>query len=266
MAPQPLHRQKRPFQPSITSYFGREDREECLRTTIPQRPVLEPSVQSDLLSVGMRIRKAVPEGYKTHKTILLYSSTPPPSNTAPSNARAYTSTRQSGPAELLPFCGLHKVGGHSVQNASAPVDSHEPIDIFADDRMPFSLPEESTSSTLSTNSMPSAPILNPRTTNKRQYLEDEEDEDIPPFQLHFSDPLNPLLAGLSVSPTRGSYPVSHTAMPDLAAISCRVMAKPRSRRKGTARALPEVIAGDIEFEEASFLEPWEDTEMDMDGI
>jgi hypothetical protein len=261
MAAQTVHRQKRPFQPSITSFFGRIDRDEYdhSRAFTPQLPVLEPSIQSDLLSVGMRIRKAVPEGYKTHKTMLFHDSTP-----AFSNTPTYTPTRSSR-TELLPFCGLHKVGGHSVQ--SLPVNSHEPIDNFADDRMPFSLSQESTTSTISMDSMPAAPILNPLTKHKRRYLDEEEDKDIPPFHLHFSDPLNPLLADLSVSPTRSGYMFSHTPMPDLSAISARAIVKPKSRRKAFATApTTEVVVDAVEFEEASFLEPWHDEEIEMGGM
>lgn len=265
MAPMASHRQKRPFQPSITSFFGRIDRDEYEHSragALPQQPILEASVQSDLLSVGMRIRKAVPEGYKTHKTTLLYDSTPAVSH----SSATFAQSRPARPTELLPFCGLHKIGGHSVQDMPPPVDAHEPIDIFADDRMPFSLSQESTTSTLSTDSMPAAPMLNPRTKNKRRFLEDEEDdEDIPPFQLHFSDPLNPLLADLSVSPTTVAYPISRTAMPDLSAISGRAMAKPKTRRKGGATvAVADVVADGMEFDEADFLEPWED-EVEMGG-
>jgi hypothetical protein len=248
------------------SFFGRIDRDEYDATRTfpaPQQPVLEPSVQSDLLSVGMRIRKAVPEGYKTHKTALFGETTPVLSNSPPSNIPS----RPSRPMELLPFCGLHKVGGHSVQDMSIPVDAHQPFDIFNDDRMPFSLSQESNTSTMSTDSMPAAPMLNPLTKNKRRYLEDEEnDEDVPPFQLHFSDPLNPLLADLRMSPTSVPYPFSHTSMPNLNAISSRAMAKPKTRRKvGGLVPAVDVVVDSMEFEEAAFLQPWED-EMELGGI
>jgi hypothetical protein len=211
----------------------------------------------------MRIRKAVPEGYKTHKTALFHDATPAQLDAAFTNA----TSRPSRPMELLPFCGLHKIGGHSVQSMSLPVDAHQPFDIFTDDRMPFTLSQESNTSTISTDSMPAAPMLNPLTKNKRRFLEDEEnDEDVPPFHLHFSDPLNPLLADLSMSPTSAPYPFSnHTSIPNLSAISSRALAKPKTRRKVGATAVPAVVVQDsMEFEEADFLEPWED-EIEMGG-
>jgi hypothetical protein len=113
--------------------------------------------------------------------------------------------------------------------------------------------------------MPAAPILNPLTKNKRRYFDEEEDEDIPPFQLHFPDPLNPLLADLDMSSTRDAYPTSHTAMPDLNAISRRAIAKPKSRRKGAVATIMEAVVSDVEFEEAAFLEPWDDGEVEMGG-
>jgi len=215
-------------------------------------------VQSDLLSVGMRIRKAVPEGYKTHKTSLFYDPTP-----ALSTPTSTYQSRPLGRTELLPFCGLHKVGGHSVQEM--PVDAQGILDIFSDETIPITSSQESNASTLSTDSMPAAPLLNPMIKNKRRFYEDEgDDEDIPPFQLHFSDPLNPLLADLSVSSP--NMPFGQTQMSRLNAISARVMAKPRSRRKASGGvAMSEEVMESMDFEEADFLKPCED-EVDMGGM
>ncbi|KIW04882.1 uncharacterized protein PV09_04057 [Verruconis gallopava] len=263
MATQNLHRQKRPFQPSITSYFDRVDRDEYDRSRTPaaRQPVLEPSVQSNLLSVGMRIRKAVPEGYKTHKTSLFFDPTPALPSTS-----TYSPAQPRRPAELVPFCGLHKVGGHGIQDMPRPVDAHEPVDIFADDRMPFDLSQESTSSTLSTDSMPAAPMLNPITTNKRHHSDDEDDDgDIPPFELHFPDPLNPTLADLSVSPTTTVSPISHTTYTGSGAVSRRAIAKPKSRRKAMSVAAATADC-DMDFEDADFLRPWEEDELMMTGL
>ncbi|KAK2075299.1 hypothetical protein P8C59_009437 [Phyllachora maydis] len=72
-------------------------------------PAPPPSVQADLLSVGMRVRKSVPEGYKTGSAyggFALWSDAAPP---APAPAPAST------PRELLPFCGLLRTGGLAVQ-------------------------------------------------------------------------------------------------------------------------------------------------------
>ncbi|KAG8167165.1 hypothetical protein KVR01_002854 [Diaporthe batatas] len=92
--------------------------------SLSSRPVLPADTQSHLLNVGMRVRKSVPEGYKTgsYSAFSLWSdndaakmnhaATPPALPRAPSSA---TSQR-----ELLPFCGINKVGGLSPQPDSIP--------------------------------------------------------------------------------------------------------------------------------------------------
>ncbi|KAG9200400.1 hypothetical protein G6514_007072 [Epicoccum nigrum] len=172
---QPQHRKKRPFQPAITSYFhttqdffgsdssdsdGDDDYQRGgprLRT-IPQpkphHPTLAPSVpdhvQSSLLTVGMRVRKSVPEGYKTPKTLpSLQITTVQTPLRKPHNA-----FRETNPAlealkipvdtlastlqhqrELLPFCGLNKIGGYAEQPTP---DAH----LFGDATNSFPLPAQ----------------------------------------------------------------------------------------------------------------------------
>lgn len=150
--PAEQHRTKRPFQPSITSYFhtandlsdidDSDADDDYIRSgsrlrTIPQpkphHPTLAPTVpshiQSSLLSVGMRVRKSVPEGYKTPKPSSLTAShaqTPQPLRKPHSAFRDSPPTDLHIPAdslaaslqhqrELLPFCGLNKIGGYAEQ-------------------------------------------------------------------------------------------------------------------------------------------------------
>ncbi len=138
-----------PSQRQITSFFARDESETFPSSTAgaehhvpPKAPLLPPSVQANLLSVGMRVRKSVPEGYKTGKDIdgedyvadTRQSPAAAPSRTAtapptrqPSGSTIYSSypadTRYApaasaacGVQELLPFCGLYKVGGLGVQS------------------------------------------------------------------------------------------------------------------------------------------------------
>ncbi|KAI7649465.1 hypothetical protein KC318_g17163, partial [Hortaea werneckii] len=161
------HIRKRPFQPSITSYF---DQRAGLSSSAPAAvaaastnsrrptpenawdayspPILSPPVpeetQASLLSVGMRVRKSVPEGYKTHKTLgdgvggaeggfggkELGSKMP--SSSAPATvgrrgAAGGLGTAARGARELMPFCGLHKVGGLGVSSSfgGAQVDEED---------------------------------------------------------------------------------------------------------------------------------------------
>jgi hypothetical protein len=246
------HRHKRPFQPEITSYFTRADRDTS--GSSPSQPAssrgapeLPHSVQVSLLNVGMRIRKAVPEGYKTHKTSLF--SDPTPARAAFSSPASLSGhLRPRG--ELLPFCGLHKIGGLSIQ----PISAQSEIDIFADE-MPFNLSQESTTSTLSTDSMPAA--LPYRFNMSKRRFEDEENEgqenDELPDVRFSGDFCSSLPIDLSISPTHAGYPISHTAMPDLVTMSgTRTIAKPKSRRKGVS-TLAEPAAPDFDFEDAEFL-------------
>lgn len=74
------------------------------------------------------------------------------------------------------------------------------------------------------------------------------------------------------SPPRSTYPISHTTMPDLTAISSnssRAYAKPKSRRKGAGEisqdANPGFGSADMDFEDANFLIPVDDDEVEMGG-
>jgi hypothetical protein len=124
------HQAKRPYngsQPSITSYFTTQNPEIITASPIISSnvPSLPPHVQSNLLQVGMRIRKSVPEGYKTGSRFsgfsLFSDSTPVPAipsnqSTAQEKEKARPTTRpRAGARELTPFCGLLKVGGMAQQ-------------------------------------------------------------------------------------------------------------------------------------------------------
>ncbi|KAH7406952.1 ribonucleotide reductase inhibitor-domain-containing protein [Phaeosphaeria sp. MPI-PUGE-AT-0046c] len=150
------HRTKRPFQPAITSYFPRDDddfefdsEDDDLRGLNPHtrpRPQHHPRaaqhshketlapqvpghVQSDLLQVGMRVRKSVPEGYKTHNNKMMAlpsiqtTLSHKPSSTSSTTTMTLDLKPPRGPVptevihqrELLPFCGLHKIGGYAEQ-------------------------------------------------------------------------------------------------------------------------------------------------------
>lgn len=137
------HRNKRHFdQPAITSFFSRDidddfdpedDTSRGLNphpTSRPKHQTLAPHVpgpvQSDLIQVGMRVRKSVPEGYKTHANKMMAL---PSIQTAMGTSNTTTITLTppcAGPVppevvhqrELLPFCGLHKIGGFAEQPTS----------------------------------------------------------------------------------------------------------------------------------------------------
>ncbi|KAF1844383.1 uncharacterized protein K460DRAFT_369255 [Cucurbitaria berberidis CBS 394.84] len=274
------HRSKRKFQPSITSFFSlRDDFEddEDLRGLDPitrprqqqhsraaqqQREPLLPQVpgqvQADLLSVGMRVRKSVPEGYKTHKmstlpsihttmskpsTTLVSLEVKPPRDAVPDD---FVHQR-----ELLPFCGLHKVGGYAEQPTTnihlyGGFDSTGirasnlfplPAEAFT---QPFSS-QGSTDSGYSTSSQRLSSSLNP---SKRSW-QDEDDKPLT-TNFFFAIPMKGLSADMDdvpVSPLSETPSQSINMLPQV-----RQFAQPKSRRAGQ-RTLMSDEDMDMEFDE-----------------
>lgn len=118
-----------PAQRQITSFFktsstvSRDGIPAPLKQAALSNQTLPPQVQTDLLNVGMRVRKAVPEGYKTgseYSAFTLWAEDNNGRGTAASHqtssapsAAPYSSTMR----ELEPFCGINKVGGLAFQPA-----------------------------------------------------------------------------------------------------------------------------------------------------
>ncbi|KAF5556808.1 ribonucleotide reductase inhibitor [Fusarium napiforme] len=104
-----------PSQRQITSFFNARSSDESAiaEADKPMQPTLPSNVQANLLSVGMRVRKSVPEGYKTKGTSafkLWTDNAPVNVSTAAAKAPGKGASR-----ELLPFCGINKVGGLDTQ-------------------------------------------------------------------------------------------------------------------------------------------------------
>ena len=179
----PPHQHKRPYagsQPSITSYFAPAisptntephiysiSQQSCPNTLSPSLPA---NVQSNLLSVGMRVRKSVPEGYKTgsYSAFTLFSDDTPAKVTAVREQRIESRTATVAPKirprarELTPFCGLHSIGGLASQGNERSFGMVEEMDEDDD------VPALSQSSTISNES-----VCNPG--DKKRRLEFDED-------------------------------------------------------------------------------------------
>ncbi|KOS21131.1 hypothetical protein ESCO_004054 [Escovopsis weberi] len=133
-------RAKRPFagaaadpaQRQITSFFTKApEGSASLSQPLPpplQGPLLPAGVQADLLTVGMRIRKSVTEGYKTHGATSAFKLWTDTATSAadlsaatgakqPLASHVVVAARATRPAtrELLPFCGINKIGGLATQ-------------------------------------------------------------------------------------------------------------------------------------------------------
>ncbi|EAW07324.1 uncharacterized protein ACLA_020310 [Aspergillus clavatus NRRL 1] len=161
-----LDSKRRRFQPPITTFFsaavsdsnGSDDacaprlsHNHYAATTHSATPVLPAKVQSSLLSVGMRVRKSIAEGYKTKGVKLFDESTRRPSELEQhSIGKNYPAIR----AELAPFCGMSKAGDFAIQSYADPsCHSLDHMDhtnqIIMDDGDAFSLPPSSQESVLS---------------------------------------------------------------------------------------------------------------------
>ncbi|PNP58893.1 hypothetical protein THARTR1_01141 [Trichoderma harzianum] len=113
-----------PAQRQITSFFtGSPSTSHPAAPQAPLRPELPANVQANLLSVGMRVRKSVPEGYKT---IDLAKASSAPNGVAPRDLRRSAAVTKQVSNELLPFCGINKVGGLDTQPESPFFDEDVP--------------------------------------------------------------------------------------------------------------------------------------------
>jgi hypothetical protein len=194
-----------PAQRQITSFFNRADGSGLLSPSGPQtdgaEEQLDPAslpahVQANLLSVGMRVRKSVPEGYKTGSAAGAFHLWSEKAN----KDRLFNSTAAAGdkdgrarlappePRELLPFCGLHKVGGMATQPGTT---SYAPLFAAADFAVPSadevpsltssqeSAASEASATTPARPGAPAAPRLmtalpRPAPTRKRVFYADED--------------------------------------------------------------------------------------------
>ncbi|KAJ5126615.1 hypothetical protein N7448_007394 [Penicillium atrosanguineum] len=133
---------RRRFQPAITSYFNSVPGEphpqngnivshnHYAAATYSPTPVVPAKVQSSLMSVGMRVRKSVADGYKTQLALKTDKMMPPTNATEPTSVQPHLGNNSY--AELAPFSGLAK----SSQEYSA---DH----VITDDGDAFSLPPSS---------------------------------------------------------------------------------------------------------------------------
>ncbi|KAJ4157600.1 hypothetical protein NW754_009244 [Fusarium falciforme] len=144
-------------QRQITSFFNPQSPNEPQPSPEPARqPVLPSTVQANLLSVGMRVRKSVPEGYKTTGTsaFKLWTDNAPVPTSTPRRAVNKATSR-----ELLPFCGINKVGGLDTQPEFEQEDDVPDADAIPE----LSMSQESTES------------VDSNETYRKRFFEDDEE-------------------------------------------------------------------------------------------
>ncbi|KFY35117.1 hypothetical protein V494_06198 [Pseudogymnoascus sp. VKM F-4513 (FW-928)] len=253
--PSSTHQAKRPYagthsqhhQSSITSYFPSPSGAAPSPTTVRNAsspPVLPATVQSSLLNVGMRVRKSVPEGYKTgtYSSFALFSDQTPPSKQQQAQQQQQRRRAKQVPGgaarELTPFCGIMKVGGLAVQ---APQHADEEYmddddEVVDEDDVPGMSSQGSTLSAFSTTA-----------TNKRRLsASSASDDDEGAAQYSWAD--------MGISPKSQAWGGAEN----------RTMALPRRMKKAGGQ---ENGGGTgVDFEEAGFLDYQALGEVDMGGL
>ncbi|KAK4042464.1 ribonucleotide reductase inhibitor-domain-containing protein [Parachaetomium inaequale] len=277
-----------PSQRSITSFFARTTSSTTSADAAPKPashtalngPAIPAQVQTDLLNVGMRVRKAIPEGYKTgsdYSAFTLWAednasnaSNSRPASTTPS--AAFTSTTR----ELEPFCGLNRVGGLAVQPA---YNNSNPVDDDDDglDSMPGLTSSQDTIVSNASTVSSSHTTLNITTTANRKRIftsdEDEAARDVLSTTLPYRGPFR-LSSDNQAAAAWLEDEISPRSLAPPAGLweNARVMAVPkRSSKQAATRRVPgiaeELMMGGQEnvmvvvrgedgndFEEASFLD------------
>jgi hypothetical protein len=179
----------------------------------------------------MRVRKSVPEGYKTHKTMPAEAFPFPSTAPAVAEPTLRPSYNTINSRELAPFCGLHKVGGFSAQGTLAPPSSAPPAFPGGHDGATsmhgLCMSQSSFASTL-----PSAP----QTANKRAYDDDAEDD----VDAYFDE-----------------VEAEEQTMPIEARRIARLKHSPRNQVAGRLAVFNSAVGVEGDFEEAAFLAPME---------
>lgn len=220
-----------PAQRQITSFFYHATGQTTSSSTpaasdssTHSRPVLPASTQANLLNVGMRVRKSVPEGYKTgsYSAFSLFVDAKERQPAAPAAAAppatcasSYTNTQR----ELLPFCGINKVGGLSSQPADPLFIESAPA---IDDIPTLSASQDSVTSNTSVPNIISETVP----SRKRSFDDNDEEDDTPSVSSCLQVPSGEWMDG-QVSP-RSLVPIGWE--------NTRVMAVPKKLRRGLTDA------------------------------
>ncbi|KAL4982094.1 ribonucleotide reductase inhibitor-domain-containing protein [Aspergillus falconensis] len=254
---------RRRFQPPITTFFTpSSDTNSCSSpshlsynhysaVTNSPTPVVPAKVQASLLSVGMRVRKAIADGYKTHhaKADKYTTFSCDHNNNDTSKATRATTTpttiynAPSAPSELAPFCGMSKSNEYTPTHPQPlPTAYHDDHLIRTDEDDAFSLPPSSQ------ESIDSAPTLEPTFAQKKRshhdfYFDPYEDDSEEISPLH-PNPVTNISGRMILSPTSNYQ-------------RCTVTAQ---------RYKPSHTNDLDDFEEASFLRGREELDdMDIEG-
>ncbi|OJD24044.1 hypothetical protein ACJ73_04594 [Blastomyces percursus] len=235
---------RRRFQVPITKYFpsGNAESPSCgsshfnyAAPTHSPVPSLPHKVQSSLLTVGMRVRKSVPEGYKTTtatKTVFHISHT-------------------TSYAELAPFCGVLKTGNLAVQTSPAPtLDRHQTMHALDEEWDKGSIPSSSQESIDSSTT----PKPNPHKRSFEPDLADSDGEDVEIYDSSHQHSTCAIFTRLSSSGVIPANPTSEAGA-EGQELSKQHQRHHKGRDSGQENhdPLSVLMAQDVDFEEAQFL-------------
>ncbi|OJD10751.1 hypothetical protein AJ78_08320 [Emergomyces pasteurianus Ep9510] len=296
---------RRRFQVPITHYFTSNDSPSSpdgsshfnyAAPTHSPVPSLPHKVQASLLTVGMRVRKSVPEGYKT-TTSIKADVCMPHTNSSSIISQTRTTTTSTPYAELAPFCGILKTGNFAVQTFPRPTPGPDQAmhhnDALDEGWDKGSIPSSSLESTDSFSSQPTIPPPIPN-THKRPFEPELADSDSEAKEDEYSSifPRGFHQMWKSTIPFTAALPLSSSPTPT--SLSSRPILLPRQGRKlgkyqnhqqrrykvrdyGEENHDPTVDSMSsqvVDFEEAEFLRRREEVdddlntgiEVEMDGV
>jgi hypothetical protein len=276
-----LSSKKRRFQPPITTFFSTSSHPSSNASSLSHNhysapthsatPVVESKVQASLLSVGMRVRKSVAEGYKTnhaknmdekHTVIISTNSIHEQSANTSIQPSTYSKTLRS---ELAPFSGMGRSNQYTPSlpyPGTSTLHKQQEHMITTDEDDAFSLPPSSQESVDSQSFSTPPPMLKKRTHNDFNFEPYEDDEDI---DLSFDEMDNKWQDPLRLNLFHHS--VSHAASTNMHG---RTILSPRlnqQRRRFLGVKHSKPVGGNFmdvdDFEEPAFLRRREEVEMDI---
>lgn len=253
---------RRRFQPPITTFFTpSSDPNGCpppsnlsynhySAVTNSPTPVVPPKVQASLLSVGMCVRKAIADGYKTHQAkadkYTTFSCDHNNDTLKTISTTTISTTSYNAPSarsELAPFCGVSKSNEYTTTTPqplpSAYYDNHIPR---TDEDDAFSLPPSSQESIDS--ALTPEPAFSQKKRTHHDFDFDSYEDDCEEMNPLHPDPVTNISGRTILSPT-SAY----------------------QRRTLAAQKYKPLHTMDLDdFEEAAFLRrPEELDEMDIEG-
>jgi hypothetical protein len=256
---------RRRFQAPITTFFDSHSDDHSTtghtghtsHSSSAAFPPLPTSTQSSLLTVGCRIRKSVPEGYKTHATASGGFTPRPFMNSRLSPATLAAITAPATYSELTPYyaassqSSIHDIGGLPAIQQQQPLATATFCGISLHHMPPSSSsPANSSPCSSSQSANKNKRALDDSSDGEDDDVDDDFIPQLPPsvFSGYLPGPYQPDHSSTPFTSHHhhrraSSYPFKHTTMPDLNALSASALASPAHRKfalpKSRVKAQPQ---------------------------